>query len=72
LAHYPGPAQLAALVLAGTAPDAGVLVGDEGELETIGCDRAFLADGFRFIDLSKCRTGGAHREEQIGTGVAAR
>ena len=33
LAGDPGPAELAALLLGGAAPDAGVLVGGEGELE---------------------------------------
>ena len=40
LAGEPRPAELAALLLGGAAPDAGVLVGDEGELEAGGLDLA--------------------------------
>src|SRR5690606_18906351 len=64
-------AQLAALLLGGTAPDAGVLVGGDGELETRGLGVALVADGLGVGDLLDRRAGGADREEEIRIGVAA-
>ena len=65
-------AQLAALLLGGAAPHAGVLVGGEGVLEARGLGLALAADGLGVLDLLDGRAGGADREEQVGVGVAAR
>ena len=65
-------AQLAALLLGGAAPDAGVLVGGEGELEAGALGVALAADGLGVLDLLDGRAGGADREEEVGIGVAAR
>src|SRR5699024_7946906 len=63
-------AQLAALLLGGAAPDAGVLVGGECVFEAVVLGLAFGADGLGVLDLFDGGTGGAHGEEQIGVGVA--
>ena len=64
-------AELPALFLGGAAPHARVLVGGEGVLEARGLSVAFPADGLGVLDLLDRRAGGAHREEQVGIGVAA-
>src|SRR3954452_19434794 len=72
LVGEPRLAELAALLLGGAAPDAGVLVGDEGEVEARRLGEALAADGLGLLDLLDCGTGGADREEEVGVGVAAR
>ena len=64
-------AQVAALLLGGTAPDARVLVGLECVLEAVVLHRALAADLLGAIDLHQCVARGSHREEQVGVGVAA-
>ena len=64
-------AQLAALLLGGAAPHAGVLVGGEGVLEARGLGVALLADGLGAVDLLDRGAGGADGEEEVGVGVAA-
>src|SRR5689334_9147108 len=56
----------AALVLAETAPDAGVLTGLERPLQALLHDGAAAADGLGFLDLQQRRTGVADGEEQLG------
>ena len=65
-------AELAALLLGGAAPDAGVLVGGEGVLEAQALGLALAADGLGVLDLLDGRAGGADREEEVGIGVTAR
>src|SRR5690242_11162708 len=69
LLRHPLAADLAALLLGGAAPDARVLVGQEGELQAGLADLALAADGLGVLDLLDRRAGGPDREEQIGVGV---
>ena len=64
-------AELAALLLGGAAPHAGVLVGGEGVLEARGLGLALPADGLGVLDLLDGGAGGADGEEQVGVGVPA-
>src|SRR5215213_3621777 len=64
-------AQLAAILLGASTPDARVLVGGQGELEAGGLDRTGLADHSSLVDLHERLARGTDREEQIWTGVSA-
>jgi hypothetical protein len=59
------------LLLAGASPNAGVLVGLEGELEAVDLDRALVADFSGPIDLYQRLPCGADGKEQIRIGVTA-
>src|SRR5690349_6907739 len=61
----------AALVLAETAPDAGVLTGLERPLQALLHDGAAAADGLGFLDLQQRRTGVADGEEEFRVFLAA-
>lgn len=61
----------AALVLAETTPDAGVLAGLERPLQALLHDGAATADGLGFLDLQQRRTGVADGEEELGVFLAA-
>src|SRR5687767_10200792 len=69
-AGHPGLAQLAALLFGGAAPDPGLLVGGEGELEAGGLRVARLADGLGGVDLLEGGARGADREEEVRIGVS--
>ena len=71
LLGQPALAQLAALLLGGAAPDAGLLVGGQGELEALGVHRAHRADPLGRLDLVEGEAGGADGEEEVGIGVPA-
>ena len=62
--------KIAALVFAGAAPDAAVLVGGHRKLETLFAHRALGADFARLHEHAQRITGVADREEQFGIGVA--
>ena len=67
----PRLAQLAALLLGGAAPDAGLLVGGQREVEA-GLERlAGTADALGRLDLVDGRAGRADGEEEVRFGVAA-
>src|SRR5690606_19695439 len=61
----------AALVLAESTPDAGVLTGLERPLQALLDHRAAAADGLGFLDLQQRRTGVADGEEELGVFLAA-
>ena len=61
----------AALLLGEPAPDARVLIGVEGELETLGADQALSADLPGLLQLQQGEPGRPDREEQLGVRVAA-
>src|SRR5664280_818729 len=67
----PRLAELAALLLGGGAPDAGLLVGGQGEVETGLLDLATAADPLGRLDLVHRGARGADGEEQIGLGAPA-
>ena len=71
LAGEPGLAELAALVLVGAAPHAGLLVGGEGELEAGALHLAVPAHELGRRDLLDGGPGAPHGEEQVGVGVTA-
>src|SRR5688500_18799539 len=71
LAGQPLLAKLAALLLGGAAPDAGLLVRLQGELEARGLGLAAAADGLGVLDLAKRHPGGADGEEEIRVDAAA-
>ena len=65
---YGSPAHLTSLFLAGAAPDAGILVGFEGELQTVGAGWALPAltifarsSALRIPTLSRARAKGGSR-----------
>src|SRR5437660_2857146 len=67
-----GLAELAPLLLGGAAPNARLLVGGQGELQTRSLGLALPAHGLGRVDLLKGRAGGPHGEEEVGVGVSAR
>ena len=68
--RQPRLAQLAALLLGGAAPDAGLLVGGQGEVEARLLRLAAAADPLGRLDLVDGRTGRADGEEEVGFGAA--
>jgi hypothetical protein len=60
-----------AFLLGESAPDARVLIGIEGELETLGANLALTAHLPRLFELEQGEAGGADREEQFWVRVAA-
>ena len=67
----PGLAQLAALFFGGAAPDAGLLVGGQGEVEAGLVGVAGAADPLGRLDLVDGGPGRADGEEEVRFGVAA-
>lgn len=64
-----GLSQPAALLLRGTAPDPGLLVGDDCELKAAESRLAWSTDRLRLLDLLDSRAGGADREEDVRADV---
>jgi hypothetical protein len=65
------PADDAALLFGEAAPDAGILVGLEGELEALGSHEALTADVPGLLQLEQGEAGRPDRKEQLGIRVTA-
>ncbi len=61
----------AAFLFGEAAPDAGVLVGVEGELEALGSHQTLTADLPGLLQLEQREAGRPDRKEQLGIRVAA-
>lgn len=64
-------ADVATFFLGSATPDAGILVGLEGELQATHLHRTFGAHLLGAVDLQERLAGRSHGEEQVGIGVLA-
>jgi hypothetical protein len=65
------PTNAAAFLFGQPTPDAGVLIGVKGELETLRSNQALTADLPGLLQLEKREAGRPDRKEQLGIRVAA-
>jgi hypothetical protein len=64
------PANVSAFVFAGATPDTAVLIGGQGEIQTLFANSAVGANGARANQQSHRFAGIANREEQFGIDVS--